>query len=254
MLIIVRASLLNMANCKPTLRQYSLQKSLSKWPSFQFFLYQKWHTRVTLFLVQYNHQLVSPFFFAFILAGIPFSASHSCICTTHQSLSFLNIRWCDALHSFCAGVALSALLIRLNSRIYSSKGELFHVINQLRQTSVGEAQDQFTILYIMEATTYYEILHRRRKRPLAMSAGILGVFASNHCLSFYSFMVLFLCIFSSRFLRKYWSKALFTLSCSLQALHERDVRCSSWRWGSWLMPNKNSFNKNSMLIWGCWYL
>jgi len=131
-------------------------------------IYRRWHTRITLLLVHLNKYLISPFYLILILTNTPVN-------TYALVYIFYRIRQLGAivylvflLPQICIPFIMAFYMAYLNKQIYSCTPLLFK--RMLTQTRVRES---------WKCANYYEMLHRRKKRPLILTAGMMSVFSAK---------------------------------------------------------------------------
>jgi hypothetical protein len=154
--------LLNSATAHPKASQSFAQKrELCRIVS----AYRKWHTQLSGELIHLNDRLISPFFYGFLLSNTFFNASAIMFLLYQRHLKplfkvILFILF--AVQFAIAAVTLSAI-IPVNYGLYGSTRALFVASNRVRQL-----QDHW------KAAAYYELLHRKKRKPLIICAGPLG--------------------------------------------------------------------------------
>lgn len=137
---------------------------------------RQWHSRMTLYLAAFNRRMVSMFSYLYLLSIMPYNVN-SVIFIIYGNLS-PSLRYVEA--SFLAvqigiAIVLAFFFISLNRSIYSSEGLFWRwLLNIERGRRSNSSRISFREHW--KSVSYYEMMHRKRKSPLAMTIGPVGTF------------------------------------------------------------------------------
>jgi hypothetical protein len=126
--------------------------------------FRRCHTKLSVELAYLNDRLISPFLYSFILSYTVMNVAVIMFVLYRPLAPFF---MAFLLGAFCGQLSLMGLalwaLIPVNIRLYGSTRALFVLCNR-----VSRFQDHWS------AATYYELLHRKKRKPLIICAGPLG--------------------------------------------------------------------------------
>jgi len=134
-------------------------------------VYREWHLQISRLVIHLNENLISIFFYGFVISNTIFNVSVIMFVLYKQMQRLFRI---FLIILFCIQIAVSinalSTLIPVNYALYRTNRDFYALFSRLKANS--RVQSIFREQW--KSTIHYELLYRKKKKPLAICVGPLG--------------------------------------------------------------------------------